>query len=408
MFKNKNYDIITGLDIGTETIKILVVLKKPEQEGLEVLSQIIKPCSGVRKGVVIKPENITEAIKALISEAENSSGEKIKSVYSNINGSHLSAVFSRGKIAVSRADKKISQEDIDRAVQASKEAIILPPNKEVIGFFPKEYIIDGESGIKEALGMEGLRLEAEVLLLSVFSPYLQNLTKAISNAELKILDIQPSPIAAAEAVLTPQQKELGVALIDIGAETTGIAIFEEENLIHTAIFPIGSSHITRDIAIGLKCDVDLAEKIKLEFGSCALGREKGEKYKRDKIKIGDSLSFSRKMLNGVIEARVSEIFEQIDKELKNISRQKLLPAGLVLTGGGAKLPKIVDFAKKELKLPCRLGKPKGFIGLEGDPSLSTVCGLVLGGIGFEGEIYRLESGKGIISSLKDFFRYFKP
>ncbi len=407
MFKNNN--IITGLDIGTDTLKILVASKDPEDSEFEVLAQVQKSCSGVRKGVVIKPKKVAEEIRILIDEAIISSGRKIDSVYSNINGSHLTAVFSKGVIAVSRADEEISREDIDRVVQ-NAQTISLPSNKEIIDVFPKEFAIDGEGGIKEALGMRGTRLEAEVLLIYVLSPYLQNLTKAILGANLQIADIQCSPIAAAQAVLTPQQKELGVALIDIGADTTGLAVFEEENLIHTAVFPIGSSHITNDIAIGLRCDIDLAEKIKREFGTCILKRDKKEKYRRDKIKVSNSLSFSRKMLVGIIDARVSEIFDQINKELKKISCQKLLPAGIVLTGGGAKLPKIVELAKKELKLPCRIGKPQGFTGLDEDPSLATVCGLVLGGVDFGGE-HVLSSSRisgRIIDKLKGFFRVFIP
>lgn len=407
MFKNNN--IITGLDIGTDTLKILVASKDPEDSEFEVLAQVQKPCSGVRKGVVIKPKKVAEGIRILIDEAIISSGRKIDSVYSNINGSHLTAVFSKGVIAVSRADEEISQEDIGRVIQ-NAQTISLPSNKEIIDVFSKEFIIDGEGGIKEALGMRGTRLEAEVLLICALSPFLQNLTKAILGANLQIIDIQSSPIAAAQAVLTPQQKDLGVALIDIGADTTGLAVFEEENLVHTAIFPIGSNHITNDIAIGLRCDIDLAEKIKREFGTCSLRREKKEKYKRDKIKASDSLSFSRKMLVGIIEARVSEIFDQVNKELKKISRQKLLPAGIVLTGGGAKLPKIVELAKKELKLPCRIGKPRGFLGLNGDPSLATVCGLVLGGVDSESPLVFPGSriGKGIIGKIKGFFRVFIP
>lgn len=407
MFKSNK--IITGLDIGTDTIKTLVVLKNPEESDLEVLAQIKKPCSGVRKGVVVKPGKVSEEIRASIDEAQISSGQKISSVYSNINGSHLMAVFSKGVIAVSRADREISQEDINRVIQ-NAQTVSLPSNKEIIDIFPKEFIIDEEGGIKEALGMRGTRLEAEVLLLCVLSPYLQNLTKAISGANLQIADVQCSPIAAAEAVLTPQQKELGVALIDIGADTTGLAVFEEENLIHTAIFPIGANHITSDIAIGLRCDIDLAEKIKREFGTCVLKREKKEKYKRDKIKAFGSLTFSRKMLIRIIEARVSEIFDQANKELKKISRQKLLPAGIVLSGGGAKLPKIVELAKRELKLPCRIGKPEGFLGLNGDPSLATVCGLVLGGVDSEPPPVFPGSGiwKRVISKIKGLFRVFVP
>jgi len=408
MFRNRGQEVITGLDIGTDTIKVLVVLKKADQEELEVLAQVRKHCFGVRKGVVSKPEKVAEIIKSAIEDAENFSGQRIKHAFFNINGSHMSAIFSKGTIAVSRADKRISEEDKIRVIGQAVQSMNLSSNQEIIDYFPKEFIVDGKGGIKEILGMEGIRLEAEVLLLCAFTPSLHNLKKAIQYSELQPDRIQFSPVAAAKSVLTPQQKELGVALVDIGAETTGLAIFEEENLIHSTIFPIGSANITQDIAIGLKCEVDLAEKIKREFGTCSSKKEKGEKYKRDKIKISDSLIFSRKMLNAIIGARVSEIFDQIDQELKKVSRQKLLPAGIVFTGGGACLSQISELAKKELKLPARVGKPKGFIGLEEDPSLATVCGLVLEGLDYDNDKINIGGDEKMLGKIKDLFRSFIP
>lgn len=399
-----NHKTITALDIGTDTIKVLVVTKDPQGKEFEVLSQVSVPCSGVRKGVVMKPLQLAEEIRIAIEEAQLSSNQKISSVVLNVNGSHLSLVSSKGVVAVSRADREISQEDIAR-VMKNAQMVGLPSNKEIIDVFPREFIIDGEKGIKDAIGMKGTRLEAEVFLLCAFSPYLQNLTKAVSSAGLHPVDIKASPIAAAESVLTPQQKELGVVVIDIGADTTGMAVFEEENLIHMAVFPVGSKHITNDIAIGFRCDINTAEKIKREYGACTRKKEKSKKYRRDKIKFSDSLVFSRKMLIGIVEARVSEIFELINKELKKISRQKLLPAGVVLVGGGAKLSRIVDLCKKELKLPARIGKPKGFIGLEEDPIWATACGLVVDAAETE---ETSSIGRGILDKLKNLFRIFIP
>jgi len=405
VFKKKN-NIITGLDIGTGSIKILVVERSEEEFKFEVLAQINKPSTGVRGGVVIKPKELSEKISTLIDEAQNSSGREINSVFLNINGSHINIVSSHGVVAVSRADQEISREDINRVIENSR-TISLPSNREIIDVFPKDFVVDGEKGVKEVLGMKGTRLEVDVLLLSVLLPYLQNSTKAVSGADLQPNGIQYSSIAAAEAVLSSQQKELGVAVVDIGAETTGLAVFEEERLIHAAVFPIGSINITKDIAIALRCDIDLAEKIKKEFGSCVKG-EKGKSMK-SKVRVSESLTFSKKLLAGVIEARVSDVFDQVDKELKKISRQRLLPAGIVLVGGGSKLSGIKELAKKELKLPCRIGKPKNFIGLEKDPALATVCGLVLGG---DADIIKIRKGvsssSGFANKLKGFFRPFLP
>jgi len=408
MFRRNQYSVLAGLDIGSRNMKIIVVADKGEED-LEVLAQVNKPCFGVRKGVIVKPDKITEEIEDIAEEAETISGQKIESVFLNIDGSHVGSISSKGIVAVSRADGQISQEDIDRVIQAAQK-INIPSNKEIIDVFPKEFVIDGEGGIREPIGMKGTRLEAEVLLICALSPYLQNLTKTVLNSGLNINNIQSSPIAAARAVLNPQQKELGVALVDIGASTTGMAVFEEENLIHAAIFPIGSDHITQDIAIGLKCEIDLAEKIKREFGTCILKRKKGEKYKRDKIVVSDSLSFSRKMLTTIVEARVSEIFDLVSKELKKASVHKLLPAGIVLTGGGAKTSNIVELVKKELKLPCKIGFSKGIFGLEKDSSLATVCGLVLETSEHSEEYgYSFtESRSGIGSKIKKIFKIFIP
>jgi len=364
---------------------------------------------------VIDTEEVSNILENILERVKTETGARINSVYLNVGGSHIFSTSSHGLVSVSRADQKISEEDVNRVLQAA-QTFSLPSNKEIFDVFPKEFIVDGEKGIKEVLGMQGVRLEAEVLVLGGFSPYLKNLTQAVLNSGLQILDMIPSPISSARACLSSRQKELGVAILDVGAGTSGLAVFEEGDLIHLAIFPIGSANITNDIAIGLKTDIDVAEKIKIEYGSCLLGGEKasgpsGHTARREKIEIGElePLVFSQKQLVNIIESRVSEIFDQVNKELKKISREKLLPAGVVLTGGGSKLPKIVELAKKELKLPCRLGKPQGFLDFEKDPSLATVCGLVLEGADLEAEkspsILRRTN---LFSKLKRIFKIFIP
>ena len=412
--------IITGLDIGSGTIKILVA--KKNKEGIEAISQIEEKSLGIRRGVVVDLEGVSNIFKTAFSRLREETGQKIDGVYVNVGGSHLFSTPSHGIISVSRADQKISEEDVNRVLQAA-QTFSLPSNKEIFDAFPKEFVVDGQGGIKEVLGLQGVRLEVEILALGGFAPYLKNLTQTILNSDLQILDMIPSPIAAARAVLTPRQKELGVAVLDIGAGTSNLAVFEEGDLIHLAILPIGSNNITNDIALGLKTDIDVAERIKIEYGNCLF---KGPN-KREKIEIGEDsnppstlpsaswrmgpsepLIFFRKQLVEIIEARVSEIFREVNKELKKIGKEKLLPAGLVLTGGGAKLPKMVELAKKEFKLPAKLGKPKGILELD-DPSLATVCGLVLEGADLEEEKRTgLEFGKGIGSKIKRIFKIFIP
>jgi len=385
----------------------------------------------------VNVEDTAKNIQLLISRVERDCGRKINSVFVNIGGSHLYVTPSDGLISVSRADHVISQEDIERVLQATR-AINIPLNEEILDVFPKEFIIDDQKGIKQPLGLAGVRLEAKVVLLCYFQSYFINLTQAVLNAKLQIDDIIPSPLAAARAVLTPEQKEIGVALVDIGSATTSLAVFEEGDLIHLAILPLGSDNITKDIAIGLRTEVAVAEYIKRQYGSCIFtksdlsgqsGKEKINKEKKkielpeklsaisgeEQLKIEKSyhLSFTKKNLSDIIGPRVYEILDLMQKELKKIGRQELLPGGIVLTGGGVKLSKMRDLVKQQLKLPCRIGIPKDIAGMPEDPALATVAGLVLIGADFENlEPKGLMGLSGAIkrfsSKFKRIFRVFIP
>ncbi len=399
--------IITGLDIGSNSIKMLVAAKKDE-DSFEVMFKAEEPSLGIRRGVVVDVEKTSRIIQILLERARAETGRKIDSAFINIGGSHISCVLSRGMVAVSRADRNISKEDVDRVLQEAAKAVSLPSNNEPLENFPKEFIVDGVEEIKSAEGLQGARLEAEVLILSGFSPYKNNLTQAVLNAGLQILDVIPSPLAGSSVVLSQKQKEMGAAILDIGAGTTELAIFEEGELFHLAVFPIGSSNITADIAVGLKTDIDIAEAIKLKIGSCLLkGKDKKEKIE---IEGEEPLVFSQKALAGIIEPRVSEIFEEVKKELKAVSRKNPLASGVVLTGGGAKMPKIVELAKKELKLPCHLGKISFFPEMENELEYATVCGLVYKGVELEesGSWKGGEPLAGFGSKIKKIFKFFLP
>ena len=421
--------IIAGLDVGTSSIKVLVAEKVGNE--WEVLSYAKIPSFGLRRGSVVNVEETAKNIQLLIASVERDCNKKIHSVFVNIGGSHLYTTPSDGLISVSRADHVISQEDIERVLQATR-AINIPMNEEILDVFPKEFIIDDQEGIKQPLGLNGVRLQAKVVLLCYFQSYFINLTQAVLNAKLQIEDIVPSPLAAAEAVLTPQQKEIGAAVIDIGAATTSLAVFEEGDVIHLAIFPLGSANITNDLAIGLRTEVAIAEDIKKQHGTCILDKNEKDKKDQEKKKIsirGDHardpeieetadkpypVSLTKKSLIDIIEPRVSEILDVMQKELKKIGRQELLPGGIVLTGGGAKLPRIRELAKEKLKLPCEIGVPKGIIGLEQDPALATVAGLVVGSADFsDGKKEHVlglpwNSIKGWGSKFKRMFRVFIP
>jgi len=395
--------IIAGLDIGTSNIKILLADKKKNGNEIRVIYQALEPSFGIRRGVVVDVEKVARLIQLLISKARIESGQKIDSVYVNIGGGHIFCHNSEGVVAVSRADRKVSKEDVDRVLEAAK-TISLSSNEEILEVIPKEFIIDGKGGISEVEGMQGSRLEVKVLIIGCFAPYKNNLTQAVLNADLEFSDMFPSALAVASVALNQKQKESGAAVLNIGAGTSELAVFEEGKLVHLAVFPIGSGNITNDIAIILKTDIDVAESIKIRSGSCAFkGSDKKEKIE---LEDGEILIFSPKMVAGIIEARVSEIFGEVNKELKKIGKQGKLPAGIVLTGGGANLPKIVDLAKKELKLSCRTWKPSEFSNLEDGLMFATACGLVLRGAEDAG-FGKRSSGK-IVERIKKAFQVFIP
>jgi len=397
--------IITAIDIGSSKIKGIVVQEnETTPEKYQILSYWSLPSFGVRRGTVIDPDKVCEVLCKLKERLERESRRKIKSVLVNIGGHHIFTKLTNGAIAISRADQKVSQEDIERVLDEAK-AVNLPLNKEVLEIYPRQYIIDGEGGIKDPLGLRGIKLEVEALATCVFSPYLKNLVDAVLGAGLEIIDIIPSPLASAQAVLTPQQKELGVVLVDIGAGNTGIAVFEEGSLMHLAIFPVGSSHISNDIAIALKTEIDIAEEIKKKFGNLIF--KNTNRKEKIKLESGEMFVFSTKDFTKAAKARIAEIFDLVKKELKKISKSGNLPAGVVLTGGGAKIPNIVDYVKKDLSLPTRVSVPKNFIGPDIDETFSTVCGLALIGLQEAEEEKSIFDSKPV-KKLKKFFKIFIP
>ena len=405
----KNH-IITALDIGTGETKALAAVKNNNTKALEVLGQVRHPSFGVRRGIVVKPEELSKIISEVLTQLQQEISQKIEDVYINVGGSHIFATPSSGSIVVSRADRRISEEDKSRVIQTAQN-FSLPSNKEILNIFPIEFVIDDQGQIKDPLNMQGVRLEVKILALCAFSPFLKNLTAAVLEAGFQISDITPSVLASARAVLTPRQKEIGVCLLDIGAGTTDMAVYKEGDLVHLAVFPLGSELITHDIAIGLKTDPETAEQVKREFGACVLkGGNKKEKIMPTQYQgNGEPLIFTRKMLVRIIEARVSEILGLAMQELKKLSSKGQLPGGIVLTGGGVMLPKIVELAKKETKLPVRIGLPYGITGLDEDPSFSTAAGLIL-------EAANLENGGGAMpifniglgEKIKKAFKFFIP
>jgi cell division protein FtsA len=378
------------LDIGSSQIKaFLAAIKKDKR--LELLKIFKFASAGLNKGEVVAIDDLVPVLRVLFEEIQQFNKEALNNIFVNINGSNIRLHTSKGIIAVSRADNEIYQEDIDRVVKAS-EAINLGSNRVALHTLVKEFIIDGVAGILDPLGMTGTRLEVSSLIIDAFKPSVNNLVKCVEllNGKATIRPIY-NPLAASRAVLNKVQKDLGVVCIDIGATTTGMSVYEENKLLLAKVFPVGSSHITNDLAIGLRSSIKTAERLKLSFGA-AITKEVPPREKIDLKEIDNNAkgSISRRTIVGIIEARLEEIFDFVNDELKSIDKNGRLPAGVVLTGGGAKIPHIVELAKQILKLPTQIGIPDfenenidildSEIGLRlEDPEFSVASGLLLWG-----------------------------
>ena len=357
-------NIIVGLDVGTSKVRVVIAsIKSKEDTKPRIIGVGESNSSGMRKGVVVDIEEMTKSIKRAIDQAERSCGINIERAYVTIGGNHIKAKTSKGIAAVSRADEEVSEEDVMRAIN-SASAVSLDPNQEVIHVIPREFNIDGQAGIQDPRSMTGVRLEVDTLIIEGLSPYIKNLRKCLSSNGLEIEGLVLDALAASESVLTNKQKELGVLVLDFGGGTVGMTVYEERKLIHVHILPIGASHITNDLAIGLRTSVETAEKVKLTYGSC-LAEEIGKRDVIDLSKIDEKEEgvANRKEISRIIEARIDEVFSLVNKELKKIDRERFLPAGAILVGGGSKIPGIIDLAKEKLKLPVQLGYPQGFEGL---------------------------------------------
>jgi len=375
--------IIVGLDVGSCFIRTVVAKARTDQTKLQIIGMGQVPSFGLRRGVVVDIDETIKNISQSVQEAEQSSGLSIERAYVSLSGNHITSKTSKGVVAVSRADGEISREDVDRAVNAASAVSILP-NREILHVIPRSFSVDDQKGIKDPAGMNGVRLEVDALIIEGATPFIKNLTKCISEVGLEIEGLVLAPLAASRAILTKRQKELGVLSLDLGGGTASLIVFEEGDIIHSCVLPIGSSHITNDIAIGLRSSIDLAEKVKLEYGSALVSEiSKKDNINLSKLAGEEKGVVPRAQVAEIIEARLSEVFDLVNKELKKIDRQGLLPAGVVLLGGGAKIPSLVDLSKVELRLPAQVGFPlelEGIVDEVDDPAFATAIGLVLWGI----------------------------
>lgn len=402
--------IVTGLDIGSSTIT--AIIGKLAKDGMpEILGIAVEPAEGIRRGVVVDVEDATRAIRRSLLEASRVSGITIKSASVLIGGAYLTAVSSRGVVAVSRPDGEISAEDVQRAFDAAEKFIPTNVNRDILHTIPREFKIDDEVGIRDPVGMNGMRLEVDALILEVQTHLLKTLLRCVETAGVKRHNVVFSALAASEAVLTKKQKELGVMLVDIGGGTADFAVFEEGHIIHAGSVPFGGEKITRDIAVGFQVPVELAEKIKLSHGTAApeLAGKK-EIIEMSEFIAEDPSFFTKRELAEIIKARLQDLFELLHRELKKINRVQLLPAGVVLVGGGARVPNIIEIAKREMRLPVSIGVPQNFPHLPFDEDssvqLAGALGLLRWGLG---EHRNFTTGIAEpISTVKRFLKLFLP
>jgi len=356
-------EIIAGLDIGSTEVRLVVGQRgglNQDGNAVQIIGAVNVESMGINKGVVKSIEDVTSSISACLEKTEKIIGVPVESVWVSMNSPHIKCEKSKGVVAIGRSDGEISHEDVDRALEAAR-ALSVPPNYEILHVIPIKFSVDNQDDIRDPVGMIGVRLEVETLIIQGLTSQIKNLTKAIFRTGLEIDDLVLSPLAASEAVISSKQKDLGAALINIGASTTSMAVFEEGELLHTAVIPIGSEHITADIAIGLRCPISLADKIKVKYGSANpegmnkkseidisdIAKEEGVENEINKV--------NEMYLAQIIEARVEEIFEKVDEEFASIERSGMLPGGVYLIGGGTKIKNIISVAKKQLRLPAVLG-----------------------------------------------------
>jgi len=371
-------NVLVGIDIGTT--KTTAIVGEVTDTGIDVIGIGTSPAKELRKGVVVNIESTVEAIKKAIEEAEHMSGCSINSAYVGISGSHIKGQNSLGIVAVK--GREVGEEDVQRAIEASK-AIAIPVDREILHALPQNYIVDGQEGVRDPVGMSGVRLEAKVHVVTGAVASIQNIVKSVNRVGLDIEDLVLEQLAASEAVLSPDEKDLGVVLIDIGGSTTGIAVFSEGSIKHTAMLPVGGNYLTSDIATGLRTPFNEAEKIKLNYG-CALTSmiPKEETIEVPSVGGREAREVSRQILGRIIEPRMEEILNMASKEIVRSGFEELLAAGVVLTGGTSLLPGINELAEHIFEMPVRSGIPSGVGGLSDvvtSPACATGVGLIIYG-----------------------------
>jgi cell division protein FtsA len=406
--------IVASLDIGSSKIRTVVGIQEGESLVPNIIGVGIAPSTGLRKGAVIDVEETINSISSSLEDAERMAGEPINHVFLGVGGNHIESINSKGVIAVPQAESEITEDEVDRVLEAA-QAVTIPGNRRLLRIIPKTFTVDEQKGIKYPVGMTGIRLEVETHIITGFEPIIKNLEKCVLQSGVDIDDIIPGCLASAEAVLSKRQKELGVVVVDIGCGGTAVSVYEDGATLHTAVIPIGGENVTNDVAIGMRTSIDTAEKLKIEYGSV----NPEEVNDRETIDLSlisklDSHLVSKKQVVEIIRARYQEIFVHVKEELAKINRDGMLPAGVVLTGAGSKMPGVIDLARETLNLPAQIGFPTNYEGVVDkidDPAYTTAIGLLLWGSRFDGRnhggLKSINLKKGL-TSIKGWFKNLIP
>ena len=408
MTSSNGHKMIVGLDIGTSKVVSIVAELLPEGD-IEVVGIGSHPSiKGLKKGVVVNIESTVQSIHRAVEQAELMAGCQINSVFAGIAGSHIRSFNSNGIVAI--RDQEVFQPDVDRVIDAAQAAAI-PADQRILHILPQEYVIDTQEGVKEPLGMSGVRLEARVHLVTCAVNAAQNIEKCIRRCGLEVEDIILEQLASSYAVLTEDEKDLGVCLVDIGGGTTDIAVFTDSAIRHTAVIPIAGDQITNDIAIALRTPPPNAEEIKIRYACALASLARGnETIKVPSVGERSDRDLSRQTLAEVVESRYEELFTLIQAELRRSGFEDLIAAGIVLTGGTSKMEGVVELAEEIFHMPVSIGKPKGITGLLDivrNPIYSTAVGLLM--FAAEQQMDSLsmrtyENRKGVVNRVKNWFR----
>ncbi len=404
MAKKLERNIIVGLDIGTSKVAAIVAEHTGNDE-IEIIGIGRAPSKGLKKGVVINLESTVHSIQRAVEEAELMAGCQIRSVFAGIAGSHIKSLNSHGIVAIK--DKEVMQYDIDRVIDSAR-AVAIPADQKILHILPQEFVIDQQEGIKEPIGMSGIRLEAKVHMVTGSGSAAQNIIKCIRRCGLEVEDIVLEQLASCTSVLTEDEKELGVCLIDIGGGTTDIAIFSEGAIKHTAVIPIAGDQVTNDIAVALRTPTKSAEEIKCQY-ACALTQMVSSEDMINVPSIGDRQprKISAQNLAEIVEPRYEELMLLVQAELRRSGYEDLIAAGVVLTGGSSKVQGLVDLAEEIFHMPVRMGVPQHVSGLTDvvqNPIYSTGVGLLLYGKDHHGRAGDVSGGNGVWARMKNWFQ----